>query len=157
MATFSDRQITFISNRTKYIDSLKNPSEQQQIFNELAHKYLTNPDDLTPTEIRALKTLEAAERADERAAETKRAARKLISEQNEKARKERTHNMINAAGLMGLAGLLDTKTGKIQTTPERLLGALAELAKYDPTEQKKAEWDEIGKNLLAKKLPGNGF
>lgn len=150
MATFSDRTVSFIAERINYLANLKTCTEQQTIFIQLGKKFL-NKDDMTALELRALKTLETAERADKRAATAKRAARKLISEKNELARKERTHNMINSAGLMSLAGLLDKKTGKPKTTNERLLGALYELATREPSEDELQKWEQIGLELLASK------
>lgn len=150
MAIFSDRTVSFIAERLQYLTNLKNCTEQQKIFIQLGTKFL-NKDQMTALELRALKTLEAAERADKRAATAKQVARKLISEQNELARKERTHNMINSAGLMSLAGLLDKKTGKPKTTNERLLGALYELAVLEPSEEELQRWEQIGSELLAKK------
>ena len=64
--------------------------------------------------------------------------------------KERTRNMINAAGLMGLAGLLDKKTGRPLTSPALLLGALVELANRNPTDLEKQSWEQSGAALLAK-------
>lgn len=152
MPKFTPKLNEFINNRYQYLREIKTPTEQQQMFLELAGHYLDylsgQQTPLNPAEERALKTLADAEKAAEKAAEAKRAVRRLVSAENEKARKERTHNMINAAGLMSLAGLLDKKTGKPLTSNERLLGALAELAKREPTDAEKAAWDEAGAALL---------
>ena len=72
-----------------------------------------------------------------------------MSAENEKARKQRTHNMLNAAGLMGLAGLLDKQTGKPLASNEQLLGALIELANRQPSDNEKAHWAEVGAVALA--------
>lgn len=118
------------------------------MFVELGRKFL-NGEELSASELRGLKTLATAEKAAEKAAEATRAARKLVTEANEKARKERTRNMINAAGLMGLAGLLDKKTGLPLVDRATLLGALAELAKRQPTENEQEAWRATGVELLA--------
>lgn len=156
MTTISERLKAFIGERVGYLEGLKTINEQQQMFVELGRKFLSGSE-MTPTETRALRTLADAEKAAERAAEKIRAARKLVSEENEKARKERTRNMINSAGLMGLAGLLDKKTGKPLTSPALLLGALVELANRNPTDLEKQGWEQTGAAMLAKaKADKNG-
>ena len=153
MAVISERMSAFIAERLEYLKSLKEPNQQQEMLIDLGNKFL-NGVELSATELRGLKTLAAAEKAAEKAAAATRAARKLVSTENEKARKERTRNMINAAGLLGLAGLLDKKTGKPLISNERLLGALVELANRNPTELEKRNWDDVGAKLLAEARNG---
>lgn len=143
----NNKRTDFLSKRLAYISGLKQATEQQKMFADLAAKFL-NDEQMTTAELRAFKTLEAAELADEKAAATKRAARKLISEKTEAERKQRTHNMINAAGLMGLAGLLDKKTGKPLASNEEMLGALLELANRHPTDLERENWKRAGAELL---------
>lgn len=97
-----------------------------------------------------LKTLALAEQADEKAQKAKLLARKMLSEQNEKIRKQRTHNLINAAELLGLAGLLDKTTGKPTISNARLLGALVELENKitNATSNETAYWEELGAKIL---------
>lgn len=148
MAVISERMGAFIAARIEYLKSLKEPNQQQEMLIELGQKF-SDGVELSTTELRGLKTLAAAEQAAVKAAAATRAARKLVTTENEKARKERTRNMINAAGLLGLAGLLDKKTGKPLISNERLLGALVELANRNPTELEKQNWDDVGAKLLA--------
>lgn len=155
MALLSERMAAFVAARVTYLQGLKSLNTQQEMFVELARKFADGAE-LSAVEARGLKTLAAAERAAEKAADAARAARRVVSEENEKARKERTRNMINAAGLLGLAGLLDKKTGKPLVSNERLLGALVELANRNPTDLETAAWDDVGARLLAEARNAKG-
>lgn len=147
----SNKTHVFISERLDFIKTLKNPTDTQKKFAEIAEKYLTKQGELSVEEMRHLKILTAAEQADEKAQKAKQAARKIISEENEKIRKARTHEMIKSAGLLVKAGLVDGKTGKPRTSsPEILLGALIELESRHPTEQEKARWAELGAAAMVK-------
>ncbi len=78
----------------------------------------------------------------------------IRQEQNRQARKQarkaRNHELYQAAGLMILAGLVDTKTGKPTRDTAELLGALVWLATIEPDEERQAAWRERGSDLLAK-------
>jgi len=64
-------------------------------------------------------------------------------------RKARDHELFNAAGLLILAGLVDTKTGKPTIDKNELLGALAGLAKVPESDQRRTEWKKAGAVILA--------
>jgi cytochrome P450 len=94
-----------------------------------------------------------AEKAAERASKAKQAASRLIQAEKhaeKKAeKKSRDHELFNAAGLLILAGLVDTKTGKITIDKNELLGALIGLAKVPETDQRRTEWKKAGAAILA--------
>lgn len=145
MNNLSDKMQAFAQARIGYIKRLKQQSEQQKMLLSLAEQYFSD-DALTAAEFRALKTLLAAEKASEEAAEATRRARRLVSTQNEKKRKERTHHMIQAAGLLALAGLLDKETGKPTLDNATLLGAFAHIAKAN--ELQRESWKSSGARML---------
>lgn len=96
MAELSDKARGFMVKRVEYLQKLQNRTEQQQMFVELAERYLGRSGETTYTaaELRALKTLLAAEQAAEKAAAASRAARKLMAEKTEAARKRETRQKI---------------------------------------------------------------
>lgn len=143
-AEISARLGDFIRSHFETLSLQKTLNEQQKMFYSIAELWLNSPEKVNAQKLRDLKTLAKAEQISIKAENAKIAARKLITKESEKARKERTHNLINAAGLLGLAGLLDKQTGKPLTSNERLLGALIELAQREPSEQEKRHWDELG-------------
>lgn len=84
--------------------------------------------DRTPAEQKLFAALRAEQISRQRTRDAKKIrsrleaqARKAVSDT---ARKARTHKMIEAASLMGLAGLLDTKTGSLLFDLEQITGAL---------------------------------
>lgn len=145
----SPRLADFIRARFDYLATQKSLSEPQKLFFAIAELWLNAPDKMDGQKWRDLKVLAKAEQATVKAENAKIAARKIVSAENEKARKQRTHNMLNAAGLMGLAGLLDKKTGKPLASNEQMLGALIELANRQPSDSEKAHWAEVGAAALA--------
>lgn len=147
--SISPRLADFIRSRLEQFKNQTSLNEQQKMFFVLAELWTSSPEKMNAQKYRDLKVLAKAEQAAIKAENAKIAARKIISAENEKARKQRTHNMMNAAGLMGLAGLLDKTTGKPLVSNERLLGALVELAQREPTELEKQNWDLVGAELLA--------
>ena len=98
--------------------------------------------------------LTPSQKAAERANKAKQAAGNLIQAEKhaeKKAeRKARDHELFNAAGLLILAGLVDTKTGKPTIDKNELLGALAGLAKVPESDPRRTEWKKAGAEILAK-------
>ena len=89
--------------------------------------------------IRAEKTAEKAAAAKARvtaiiAAERKAAARA--------ERKARDHELYKTAGLMIMAGLVDSKTGKPKFSAAELVGALAGIAELPRNHPKWQEWEK---------------
>ncbi|MDD1606987.1 MAG: conjugal transfer protein TraD [Methylococcaceae bacterium] len=144
----TDKNEEWLNNRVLYLKGLKSRTEQQNILIELFDKQnRTQQDDKKFT------ALVRAEKTAERASKAKQAASHLIQAEKhaeKKAeRKARDHELFNAAGLLILAGLVDTKTGKPTIDKNELLGALAGLAKVPESDQRRTEWKKAGAVILA--------
>ena len=66
-------------------------------------------------------------------------------------RKRRNHDLYQSGGLLILAGLVDTKTGKPTLDRGELLGALLGLAKIPADDPRRGDWKRAGDALLADK------
>jgi len=139
----------WLKDKISYIKGLKSPSEQQQLLVLLAEKPVLDANDK-----KKVAAIIRAEKAAERAAKARTAATTLIQAEKRAAaaaeRKARTHELCESAGLMGLAGLVDTKTGKPTLDRAELLGALLGLAGVPADHPKRQEWKQAGAALLAK-------
>lgn len=145
MAAF--RIETHIAN----LRQLEKPSTEQRILILLYDKT-----DRTPKEERDLKALIRSEKAQEavkeakaKASEAKAKSSKIAKRERDAKDKERTHNLIQSAGLLILAGMVDSKTGNPTWDKGELLGALASMAKAEINDTKRQEWKEKGDALLA--------
>lgn len=76
------------------------------------------------------------------------------------ARKARDHELYKSAGLMIVAGLVDTVTGKPLMDKAELLGALMGLAKVPADDSLRTDWEkaggeklEISQNVASSKAP----
>jgi hypothetical protein len=136
----------WLQKRVTHIDALKNPTDSQKLFSLLFKKQAR-----TPVEDRQLAVLAKAEAAAENLAKARSSVSKMLSDEKKKAsmleRKARNHELFLSAGLMGLAGLVDTQTGKPLWDRGALLGALVAVAKSD--EQRRAQFKQTGDALLA--------
>ncbi|EFA9346575.1 TPA: conjugal transfer protein TraD [Escherichia coli] len=132
-----------------YINGLKSPSEQQQLLVMLAEK-----ENRTVSDERKLSALIRAEKAIEKAAAAKAKVTAMITAERKAAakaeRKARDHELYKAAGLMIVAGLVDSKTGKQKFNAAELVGALAGIAELPRNHPKWQEWEKRGKELLIK-------
>ena len=153
--TATEKRLAFLRARLAYIGGLKQPTEQQRLFAELAGRLLGG-DALTAKDARDLKTLEAAEKADERAQAARRQAAKILSEKSAAERKARTRNLIQAGGLLVVAGFADRKTGLLAVSPAELVGALAELAARQPSPIEREAWKRAGEELLSASKSAKG-
>lgn len=133
----------WLPERLAYLRGLKSPTEQQRLMLLLADKTGRTPDDE-----RKLKALVRAEKAAQRALRARADAARILDVEKTAARKARDHEMYQAAGLMGLAGLVDKATGKPTRDRGELLGALMDLARMQDSE-KCATWKRAGDSLLA--------
>lgn len=144
----TEKNEDWLNNRVLYLKGLKSRTEQQNILIELFDKQHR-----TPQDDKKFNVLVKAEKAIERANKAKQAASNLIQSEKhaeKKAeRKARDHELFNAAGLLILAGLVDTKTGKPTIDKNELLGALAGLAKVPESDQRRTEWKKAGTAILA--------
>lgn len=153
--TANENRLEFLRTRCAYIGGLKQPTEQQRLFAELALRFLGG-DTLTARDARDLKTLEAAEKADQRAQAARRQAAKILSGKSAAERKARTRNLIQAGGLLVVAGFADRKTGLLAVSPAELVGALAELAAREPSPIEREAWKRAGDELLSAKNSAKG-
>jgi hypothetical protein len=138
----------WVLDRVLYLKGLKSRTEQQELLLLLHDKQSrTTQDD------KRLAILIKAEKASVRASKAKQEAAKFINDEKQaekKAeRKARDHELYNAAGLLILAGLVDTKTGKPTIDKNELLGALVGLAKVPQDDQRRTEWKKAGSAILA--------
>jgi hypothetical protein len=87
-----------------------------------------------------------AAKARQDAANMINAERKAAAEAERKARER---EMFEAAGPLGLAGLMDKKTGKPTVDRGELPGALLGLTNVSPTDLRRADWKRAGDALLS--------
>ena len=124
----------WLENRVLFINGLKNPSLMQQTLVQLVEIPVA---ERSAKNVRDLNTLIKAERAADRAASAQRAARKIVTEDQAKKRKERTHRLIQLGVLFEMAGL-----EKLHTSS--LLGVLLKVADTQPDDPKWAVWASLG-------------
>ena len=138
----------WLKDRVAYLKGLKSRNEQQELLVLLAEK--TNR---TAHDDKKLNAIVKAEKASFRATKARQDAANLINaEKNAAAKAERvarTHELCNSAGLLILAGLVDTKTGKPAIDKGELLGALLGLAKVPAEDPRRKEWKRAGDSMLA--------
>lgn len=139
----------WVKDRIAFLKGLKSRTEQQELFVILSEK-----SDRTAHDEKKLAALVKAEKAIIRANKARQDAANLINSEKKAlavaARKSRTHELCQSAGLMGLAGLVDTETGKPTVDRGELLGALLGLAKVPAEDSRRADWKRGGDALLAK-------
>ncbi len=132
----------WLTNRVEYLKSLKTLSEPQQLL-----VLLTEKPDRSAADNQLLAALVRLEQANDRAAQARVAAAKLIQSSKRQSAKEerkaRAHRLIQQGVLFDLAGLAHRSRGE-------LLGLLLAAAKTeDPGRW--AHWKEVGDALLAEK------
>jgi hypothetical protein len=139
----ADQSDNWLADKIAYIRGLTNPSEAQKalvVLADLPHR--------TREQQRTMDTLIRAEKSAERAARARADVAALLAAESRKKRAARTHQLCRSAGLLGLAGLLDTQTGHPTRDRAELLGALIELAAIDPNEDTRRRWHDLGAELL---------
>jgi len=137
----------WLKDRVAYLKGLKSRNEQQELLVLLAEKYNRNAQD-----DKKLNAIVKAEKAGLRATKARQDAANLINAEKKAAAKAeraaRTHELCNSAGLLILAGLVDTKSGKPTIDKAELLGALLGLAKVPAEDPRRKEWKRAGDSLL---------
>jgi hypothetical protein len=127
----------WLNDRVKYLKGLKLLAEKT---NRTAH------DD------KKLNAIVKAEKASLRATKARQDAANLINAEKKAVAKAertaRTHELCNSAGLLILAGLVDTKSGQPTIDRGELLGALLGLAKVTAEDPRRLEWKRAGDALL---------
>jgi hypothetical protein len=140
---------SWLNDRVTFLKALKTRTEQQELLVLLAENTKRSPLDT-----KKLAALVKAEKASIRANKARQDAASLINAEKKAlataARNARTHELCESAGLMGLAGLVDTLTGKPTIDRGELLGALLGLAKVPAEDPRRADWKRAGDALLAK-------
>ncbi|WP_447771975.1 conjugal transfer protein TraD [Pseudomonas kilonensis] len=134
----------WLSERILHIKNLKSPSDQQRLLLMLSEK---NP--RTNDEERKLSFLIKAEWAEAKAQKARSDVARIVNAEKESARKARDRELYQAAGLLILAGLVDTKTGSPLIDRGELLGALIGVEETSVTDAVRTEWKRTGDALLA--------
>lgn len=142
-------QDDWLNTRLEYLRGLKAPSDHQRLLLLLADK-----PDRTPEDGRKLAALVRAEKAAERAQKARANAARVVNQEKITVRKARDRELYSAAGLMILAGLVDSRTGRPLLDRGELLGALMELSRVAPEDERKAQWKRKGDALLAERMKG---
>lgn len=145
----NEKQAKWLADRMRYIQGLKSPNEQQRLLVILAEKA-----DKTPQDMKTLSLLIQAERAAEKAQDARAKVMNLIQAEKraaaKAARKARDHALYQSAGLLIMAGLVDSQTGKPVDDAAALLGALVSLNDLSRDNPKWSDWKIRGLELLGK-------
>ena len=134
----------WLSERILHIKNLKSPSDQQRLLLMLSEKISRTND-----EERKLSFLIKAEWAEAKAQKARSDVVRIVNAEKESARKARDRELYQAAGLLILAGLVDTKTGSPLIDRGELLGALIGIEETSVTDAVRTEWKRTGDALLA--------
>jgi reverse gyrase len=138
----------WIEQRVAYIRGLKKPTDRQRMLLLLTEKRFRSADDQ-----RKLETLIKAEKAEERVQKARAEAARVVTAVKQAERKARNHELYKAAGLLILAGLVDSATGKPLRDRGELLGALLDMAKGRRDENTVREWKRAGDARLDERSP----
>ena len=137
----------WLMNRVAFLKGLKSSTEPQQLLVLLAEK-----PDRSAADNQLLAALVRLEQANDRAAQARLAAAKLIQSSKRRSvkeeRKARAHRLIQQGVLFDLAGLEHRSRGE-------LLGLLLAAAKTEDP-QRWAAWKQAGDALLAEKGDATG-
>ena len=144
-----DKATAWLQARLAYIRGLKQPTDQQRLLLLLADLPAKTPD-----QDRQLAALIRAERAAERYARARGAAARVVDAEKRAARKARDHELYKSAGLMIMAGLVDSRTGQPVHGVDVLLGALAAVANALSNPDQRIRFQEQGRKLLQQEQGG---
>lgn len=142
--TKDEKDAAWLSNKILFIRGLKNPSDQLALLLLLSE----NPA-RTPDEDKLFAALVRAEKASERARSAQSEANRILKAEASAERKRRDHELYKVAGLLGLVGLVDKKTGKPLIDRGELTGALAVIAHTPPSDPSRIEWKKAGDAILS--------
>lgn len=139
----------WLIERIDHIRNKKSPSDQQRLLILLCEK-----EDKTPKEeqnfkalVRAEKAVARLEKAAEKVASSKTKVSKILKAERSAKEKARTHELIKSAGLLIMAGLVDSATGEPLWDRGELLGALTSMAEAQIDPIKRKSWKEKGSRL----------
>lgn len=140
----------WVIERIEHIRNKKSPSDQQRLLILLCEK-----EDKTPKEeqdfkalVRAEKAVARLEKAAEKVASSKTKVSKILKAERSAKEKARTHELIKSAGLLIMAGLVDSATGEPLWDRDELLGALTSMAEAQIDPIKRKSWKEKGSKLI---------
>ena len=140
----------WLIERIEHIRNKKSPSDQQRLLILLCEK-----EDKTPKEerdfkalVRAEKAVARLEKAAEKVASSKTKVSKILKAERSAKEKARTHELIKSAGLLIMAGLVDSETGKPLWDISELVGALSSMATTQIDDTKKSSWKIKGNKIL---------
>lgn len=134
----------WLSERVLHIRNLKSPSEQQKLLLLLFDKPNPSSDDT-----RKLSFLIKAEWAEAKAQKAKIDVARIVNAEKEAARKARDRELYQSAGLLILAGLVDTKSGSPVFDRGELLGAFLEVKNRNVDSQVRSAWKRSGDELIS--------
>ena len=137
----------WLEDRVAYIRGLKSPNDHQRLL-----LLLNDKKDATDDDRRKLVALIRAEKAPEKAQRAKASVAKIVNAEKQAERKNRDHQLYQSAGLLILAGLVDTKTGNPTLDRGELLGALLGLAKVPADDVRRSDWKRAGDALIAERV-----
>ena len=133
----------WIESHLIYLTALKSPNENQQRFVELALL-----DKRTSLQEKQFKAAMKLEKLAQQMLSAKAEAAKLKNAAKREERKARDHELYNSAGLMIVAGLVDTVSGKPVLDKAELLGALMGLSKVPADDPRRKDWKKAGSEKL---------
>jgi len=134
---------TWLADKIAFLKGLSNPTPPQKALLDLAKMEARNV-----YEERLFKSLCQAEKSADRALAAQSKAANLLTKAELATRKARDHQLYLVAGLLGIAGLVDTKTGKPTWDRGELLGGLMALPALADPEMRQI-WKRNGDSMLA--------
>lgn len=145
------RNNEWLQNRLDYLRGLRKPTAQQQLLMALAAL-----PQRSVKEQRRLNVLIRAEKFAEKAQKARGEANRVLSEEQRQLRKKRDHALYRAAGLLGVAGIVDSNTGELLIDAGVLVGALVHLTEGElgDLNRFKASGDRIIADREAKRQDG---
>lgn len=134
----------WLQDRVAYLKGLKSLNSQQELLVLLAEI-----SDRSAQQQKQLDILVRAEKAAVNAAKARLKVTVMMNAEKKAERKARDRELYNAAGLLIMAGLVDTKTGLPTMDRGELLGALLGLAQVPENDPRRSEWRRVGSAKLA--------
>jgi len=131
------------ASHVQYLQGHSSLSQQQQRFLELALN-----DSRSAIEEKQFKAALKLEKLSMQMLKAKAESASIENAAKKVARKARDHELYNSAGLMIVAGLVDTVTGKPLMGKAEILGALMKLAQVPTNDPRWAEWKKTGSDKL---------
>ena len=146
VSTRRQNQLDWIADHVQMIRGLERPTQQQKALMEL---HSIPSDKRTPDQERAYKTLEKAVLTERRADIARANADNMFNKKRDLERVARNHQMFQSAGLLILAGLVDTKTGMPFEDPALLLGKLMQINQVNWSADQLQEMQTLGMQIMA--------